>query len=330
MLIQYLEFEKPIVELEQRIEALRREGVDGNPRKLAELARLERKLVLVREEIYRNLTPWHRTLIARHAHRPYFLDLMSLLMSDFIEIHGDRLFRDDPALVAGLAVFEGRAVVALGHQKGRNVKENLTRNFGMPHPEGYRKALRAMKLAEKFHKPVLTFIDTPGAYPGLGAEERGQAEAIARNIYEMSRLCTPVVTVVIGEGGSGGALAIGVADRVFMMENAIYSVISPEACAAILWRDDKTKIPEAAEALKLDAKSALKMGIIDGIIPEPEGGAHRDPQQAAGMLKETILRALGELQVLPLAELKARRYEKFRRMGAFSEGPIPSDTMPLA
>ncbi len=314
ILYQTLEFEKPIVELENKLAELERDGGDQ-----AELERLRRKLAKTRETIYANLTPWHRTLIARHPNRPYFLDLMPLLMDDFLEIHGDRLFGDDQALVAGLGVFEGRGVVVVGHQKGRNIKENLSRNFGMPHPEGYRKALRAMKLAEKFGKPVLAFIDTPGAYPGIGAEERGQAEAIARNIYEMARLRTPVVSVVIGEGGSGGALAIGVADRVLMMENAWYSVISPEACAAILWRDDKSKIPEAAEALRLDAKSALEMGIIDGIVPEPEGGAHRDVQGAAARLKESLSGALAALAGRAPGDLVAERYEKFRRMGRVVE-----------
>jgi acetyl-CoA carboxylase carboxyl transferase subunit alpha len=316
---QYLDFEKPILDLEARIDELKREG-SVEEKKQAELARLEKRLARLKEEIYRNLTPWQRTLIARHPNRPYFLDLMGLLMSDFLEIHGDRLYGDDQALVAGLALFEGRGVVALGHQKGRNVKENVVRHFGMPQPEGYRKALRAMKLAEKFRKPLFTFIDTSGAYPGIGAEERGQAEAIARSIYEMSRLRTPIVTVVIGEGGSGGALAIGVADRVYMMENSWYSVISPEGCASILWRDDKGKAPEAAEALKLDAQNALALGVIDGIVPEPEGGAHRDARKAAEALKETLTKALLELDTLPADELVARRYEKFRRLGVVTEG----------
>lgn len=318
MLYQYLEFEKPIIALENRIDELRRDGIKSEKKK-TELTRMEKKLSKLKESIYKNLTPMQRALIARHPGRPYFLDFMEFLMSEFIEIHGDRLYRDDPSIVAGLAVFEERGVVAVGHQKGRNVKENVLRNFGMPHPEGYRKALRAMKLAEKFHKPIFTFIDTPGAYPGIGAEERGQAEAIARNLYEMSKILTPVITVVTGEGGSGGALAIGVADRVLMMENSIYSVISPEACTAILWRDDRTKIPEAAEALRLDAKSALEMGVIDGIIPEPEGGAHRDVEQAAFFIKETIKQTLAELDGVSLEELTARRYQKFRSMGRFSE-----------
>jgi acetyl-CoA carboxylase carboxyl transferase subunit alpha len=320
MLIQYLDFEKPILELETKISELRRDGIQTEARR-AELARLEKKLQKLKEEIYGGLSPWQRTLIARHPNRPYFLDVMELLMDDFMEIHGDRVFGDDPALVTGMAVFENRGVVALGHQKGRNVKENVVRNFGMPHPEGYRKALRAMKLAEKFGKPVLTFIDTPGAFPGLAAEERGQSEAIARAIYEMSRLRTPTVAVVIGEGGSGGALAIGVADRVLMMENAVYSVISPEACAAILWRDDKSKIPEAAEALRLDANSAVELGIVDGIIPEPEGGAHRDWKKFSEPLRETLRAELAGLSGIPLDELVERRYEKFRRMGKYIEAP---------
>lgn len=314
MLYQYLEFEEPITALESRIDEVRREGAEG-PKKEAELARLERKLSRLKKSIYQNLTPMQRALIARHPNRPYFIDLAALLMSDFMEIHGDRLYGDDHSIVTGMAIFEGRGVVAIGHQKGRNVKENVRRNFGMPHPEGYRKALRAMKLAEKFGKPILTFIDTPGAYPGLGAEERGQAEAIARNLYEMSRLRVPIVAVVTGEGGSGGALAIGVGDRVMMMENSIYSVISPEACAAILWRDDRSKIPEAAESLRLDAQNALKLGVIDAIIPEPEGGAHHDHEQAAEYLREALKNALAELDGLGGDELVASRYEKFRKMG---------------
>ncbi len=318
VLYQYLEFEKPVVDLEHRLDEIRREAPEGE-KKQVEIARLERKLGKLRQSIYGNLSAWQRTLIARHPNRPYFLDLISLIMNDFQEIHGDRLYGDDPAIMAGLAVFEGKAVVAIGHQKGRNVKDNLTRNFGMPHPEGYRKALRAMKLAEKFKKPIFTFIDTPGAYPGLGAEERGQGEAIARNIYEMSRLGTPIIAIVTGEGGSGGALAIGVADRVMMMENAIYSVISPEACAAILWRDDKSKIPEAAEALKLDSGSALNLGVIDAVIPEPLGGAHRDPAGAASAIKEALKAALETLENMPVEELVATRYDKFRRIGVFEQ-----------
>ncbi len=314
MLQLYLDFEKPIADLEARLEELR---VDRHPdhKKVAEIAKVEKKLDQARASIYGNLTAWQRTLIARHQHRPYFLDYTALILTDFMELHGDRLYGDDPAIVAGLATLEGRSVVAMGHQKGRNVKENMYRNFGMPNPEGYRKALRVMRLAEKFGKPVLTFIDTPGAYPGLGAEERGQAEAIARCIYEMARLRVPTVSVVIGEGGSGGALAIGVADRVFMLENAVYSVISPEACAAILWRDDKSKIPDAAAALRLDAPNALALGLIDGIIPEPQGGAHRDRAVTAAKLKQTILATLDELRGIPVDELVDARYRKFRSMG---------------
>jgi acetyl-CoA carboxylase carboxyl transferase subunit alpha len=314
MIIQYLEHEKPIIELESRIDELRR--TDGESEKgAAEIARLEKKLVKLKKSVYGKLTPWQRTMIARHPNRPYFMDYVTLLTEDFIEIHGDRVYRDDPSLVTGLATFQGKGVVIIGHQKGRNVKENVHRNFGMPHPEGYRKALRAMKLAEKFKKPVITLVDTPGAYPGLGAEERGQAEAIARNLYEMARLRTPIIVVVTGEGGSGGALAIGLGDRVMMMENAVYSVISPEACTAILWRDDKSKIPEAAAALRIDAKNALDLGVIDSIVQEPEGGAHRDHEQAAEFLKEVLTASLEELAPLSAEELLNRRHDKFRVMG---------------
>jgi acetyl-CoA carboxylase carboxyl transferase subunit alpha len=318
MLLGHLEFEKPIVDLESRIEDLRREAA-GNPRKKAELERLEKRLARVREEIWSNLTPWHRTQIARHPNRPYFLDLVNLMMEDFLEVHGDRLYGDDHSLVTGLARFQGRSLVALGHQKGRSVKENVARNFGMPHPEGYRKALRVMKLAEKFAKPVLTFIDTPGAYPGLGAEERGQAEAIARSIFEMSRLATPTVAVIIGEGGSGGALAIGVADRVLMLEHAVYSVVSPEACAAILWRDDRSKVPEAAAALRVDARSALELGIVDAIVPEPPGGAHHDHRTTADSLQAALAEQLDALQGVPVEELLERRYLKYRGMGRLAQ-----------
>jgi acetyl-CoA carboxylase carboxyl transferase subunit alpha len=314
MLHLHLDFEKPIADLEARLEELRA-ARPVDPRKTAEISKVEKKLALAKTEIYGNLTAWQRTQIARHQHRPYFLDHVPLILDDFLELHGDRLYGDDPAIVAGIATLEGRSVVAIGHQKGRNVKENMYRNFGMPNPEGYRKAMRVMRLAEKFGKPVLTFIDTPGAFPGLGAEERGQAEAIARGIYEMARLRVPTVAVVIGEGGSGGALAIGVADRVYMLENSVYSVISPEACAAILWRDDKSKVPDAAAALRLDAPNALALGLIDGIIPEPEGGAHRDRATTAANLKKALVAALDELRVLPVDELTSARYRKFRSMG---------------
>jgi acetyl-CoA carboxylase carboxyl transferase subunit alpha len=256
--------------------------------------------------------------LARHPRRPYTLDLIRLLTEDFVELHGDRAFADDHAIVGGLARFEERPVVVIGHQKGRDTKEKLLRNFGMPHPEGYRKALRLMQLAEKFGKPVLTLIDTPGAYPGLGAEERGQAEAIARNLREMAGLKTPIVAVVTGEGGSGGALALGVADRVLMLEHAVYSVISPEGCAAILWNDAK-RAREAAEVLRVTAPDLLKLGVIDGVIPEPPGGAHRSWERTAEQIRAALRAALAELSGLARDELVQRRYAKFRRMGVFEE-----------
>jgi len=289
---------------------------------LEEVTKLRRKIRRLRHDIFAKLTPWQRTQIARHPARPYFLDFAKLMFEDAIEIHGDRTFADDQSIVTLLARFEGRSVVAIGHQKGRNVKENILRNFGMPHPEGYRKALRAMKLAEKFDKPVLTFIDTPGAYPGIGADERGQSEAIARNIQEMSQLGVPVICTVIGEGGSGGALAIGVGNRVQMLQNAIYSVISPEACAAILWRDDRSRAPEAADTLKMSAGDALGFGLIDEIVREPLGGAHRNHRWAANLLRRSLRRGLASLAGLSRDELVRQREEKFRNMGRFTEAPV--------
>ncbi len=272
-----LDFERPLLEIERQIEELKKLGDDHGD----ELAGLERQLAALRAEVYKTLTPMQRVQVARHPKRPYTLDYLRTVFTDFVELHGDRLFRDDPALVAGWARLDGQTVMVIGHQKGRDTKENLRRNFGMAHPEGYRKALRLMQLAEKFHAPVITLVDTPGAYPGLGAEERGQAEAIARNLIAMASLRTPILTAVIGEGGSGGALAIGVADRVVMFENSVYSVISPEGCAAILWKDASQK-ERAAEALKLTATDLLELGVIDEIIPEPPGGAHSDPDAARG------------------------------------------------
>jgi len=286
------------------------------------VAKLRRKIRRLRHDIFAKLTPWQRTQIARHPARPYFLDFAKLMFEDTIEIHGDRTYADDQSIVTLLARFEGRSVVAIGHQKGRNVKENILRNFGMPNPEGYRKALRAMRLAEKFGKPVLTFIDTPGAYPGIGAEERGQSEAIARNIQDMSQLRIPVVCTVIGEGGSGGALAIGVGNRVQMLQNAVYSVISPEACAAILWRDDRSRAPEAAGTLKMSAGDALGFGLIDEIVREPLGGAHRDHRWAANLLRRNLRRNLAELAGLSGDELVRQREDKFRNMGRFTETPV--------
>ena len=316
-----LEFEKPLVELEHQIEELRRLAGDRQMDVAAELAPLEQKLAALRAEIYRNLTPWQRVLVARSNKRPFTLDYLRLAFTDFVELHGDRLFREDPAIVGGWARLDGESVMVIGHQRGRDTKEIVRRNFGMPHPEGYRKALRLMKLAEKFHVPVITFIDTMGAWAGLGAEERGQSEAIAHNLFEMSRLKVPIMATVIGEGGSGGALGLGVADRVMMLENSVYSVISVEGCAAILWKDGKS--PEmrekAASALKITAADLYELRVIDEIIPEPAGGAHADFETTAASVKETLLRNLDELRRLKPDKLVRRRREKFLRMGQFLE-----------
>jgi len=309
-----LDFERPLLEIEKQIEELRRVAGD----QATDLGPLERQLADLRAEIYKTLTPMQRVQVARHPKRPYSLDYLRTIFSDFVELHGDRLFRDDPALVAGWARLDGASVMAIGHQKGRDTKENLKRNFGMAHPEGYRKALRLMQLAEKFHAPVITLVDTPGAYPGLGAEERGQAEAIARNLLVMASLRTPIVTAVIGEGGSGGALAVGLADRVVMLENSVYSVISPEGCAAILWKDASQK-ERAAEALKLTAEDLLGLGVIDEIIPEPPGGAHSDPDAAARALGAALRHHLRDLRKLKIDKLLKRREEKYLSMGALSE-----------
>jgi acetyl-CoA carboxylase carboxyl transferase subunit alpha len=310
-----LDFERPLLELETRIEALRRDGPAASE---PEARRLEDRLQRLQRKVFGRLTAWQRVQLARHPRRPYTLDLIPLLTEDFVELHGDRLFGDDHAVVGGLARLDGHPIVVMGHQKGRDTEEKLHRNFGMPHPEGYRKALRLMQLAERFRKPVLTLVDTPGAYPGLGAEERGQAEAIARNLREMAGLTTPIVTVVTGEGGSGGALALAVADRVLMMEHAIYSVISPEGCAAILW-EDASRARDAAEVLRITAPDLLKLGVIDGIVPEPPGGAHRNWQAAARAIQQAVTGALGELASLSPGELVQQRYTKFRRMGIFEE-----------
>jgi acetyl-CoA carboxylase carboxyl transferase subunit alpha len=310
-----LDFEKPLVELETRIAGLRQTATEAA---VAEAAELEDRLRRLQKKAFDRLTAWQRVQLARHPRRPYTLDLIRLLTEDFVELHGDRVFGDDHAIVGGLARFEERPVVVIGHQKGRDTKEKLFRNFGMPHPEGYRKALRLMQLAEKFGKPILTLIDTPGAYPGLGAEERGQAEAIARNLREMAGLPTPILAVVTGEGGSGGALALGVADRVLMLEHAVYSVISPEGCAAILW-DDAKRAREAAEVLRVTAPDLLKLGVIDGVIPEPPGAAHRSWERTADQIRVALRSALAELTGLPRDELVQRRYAKFRRMGVFEE-----------
>ncbi len=313
-----LDFEKPIVELEQKLEEIKRH-VHGNEIDLdPEVRAMQEKIEATKKETYANLTAWQRVQIARHVARPFFLDYVELAFTDFVELKGDRLFGDDASMPAGLARIDGMKCVVIGQQKGRDTKENLFRNFGSPHPEGYRKALRLMRLAEKFKLPVVTLIDTPGAYPGIGAEERHIAESIAVNLREMMVLRTPIVAVVIGEGGSGGALGIGVADRVLMLENAYYSVISPEGCAAILWKHRK-HAPEAAEALKLNATELLKLGVVDGVITEPLGGAHHDAAQTAKNLKEAIVSALHELERLSTDKLLQRRYEKFRKMGRFQE-----------
>jgi acetyl-CoA carboxylase carboxyl transferase subunit alpha len=318
MVRHYLDFERPLMELEREYEELQRFAPRDDPRVRAKIERLEKRIVKVREEVYSQLTPWQRTQLSRHIDRPHTLDYLELIFEDFIELHGDRGFMDDPAMVGGLARLDGEAVVVVGHQKGRDVKEMGYRNFGMPHPEGYRKALRIMELGARFRKPIITMIDTPGAYPGVGAEERGQAEAIASNLREMATFPVPIVVVLIGEGGSGGALAIGVGDRILMMENAVYSVISPEGCAAILWRDG-TKGPLAAEVMKVTAADLLELAVIDEVIPEPAGGAHRDYYEAAATLKKAIARHLTELQGLPEEKLVTERYQRFRRMGAFVE-----------
>jgi len=316
-----LDFEKPVIDLENQLEELKSQA-RGDKAGRDAVKKLRKKLQRTRKETFSALTPWQRTLLARHPSRPYFLDLAGRIFAGAVEIHGDRSYRDDPSMVALLADFEGTSVVAIGHQKGRNVKDNIHRNFGMPHPEGYRKALRVMKLAEKFSKPVFTFIDTPGAYPGLGAEERGQSEAIARNLYEMAKLRVPIVTTVIGEGGSGGALAIGVGDRVLMMENSIYSVISPEACAAILWRNDRSRAAEAADTLKITAGDALRFKLIDEVIQEPPGGIHRNPDMGASILRRAIRRHLAELRGTEKEDLLTSRLAKYRAMGEFQEEPM--------
>ena len=305
------ELERPILELEAQIRAL-----EMDPAKTKERDRLRKKSEKLKSEVFSSITDWQRTQLARHPRRPYTLDYIERICERFEEIHGDRNFGDDAAVVAGLAWINGQPLMVIGLQKGRDTKQKILRNFGMPKPEGYRKALRMMKLAEKFNRPILCLIDTPGAYPGLDAEERGQAEAIARNLKEMAKLTVPVVSVVIGEGGSGGALALGVANRVLMMEYAVYSVITPEGCASILWKDS-TKAPEAAAALKLTAPHLLDLGLIDSVIPEPLGGAHSNWDQAAVLLKEAIIKAFAELEGLDAQGLRDDRYEKFAKMGSY-------------
>jgi acetyl-CoA carboxylase carboxyl transferase subunit alpha len=309
-----LEFEKPIVELEQKMDEMRKYA--GNPDIAEEIIKIEQRVNQLQQTVYAGLTRWQKVQLARHPDRPYTLDFIAMMMKDFVELHGDRTFRDDHAIVGGFARLEDKPVMVIGHQKGRDTKSNVFRNFGMPNPEGYRKALRLMKLAEKFHRPVITLLDTPGAYPGLEAEERGQAEAIARNLFEMARLKVPIIVTIIGEGASGGALGIGIGDRILMLENTWYSVISPESCSSILWRSWDFK-EQAAEALQLTATDLKKQGIIDEIVPEPMGGAHRNPEQAAKILKEILLAELKQVSKLKPEKLMERRIEKFNTMGVW-------------
>jgi acetyl-CoA carboxylase carboxyl transferase subunit alpha len=315
---EYLEFEKPIAELEKKIEELTLFTSSGNIDLEEEILKLHKKSDQLRAEIYSRITPWQKAQISRPPNRPYTLDYIEAMLTDFLEMHGDRAFADDPAIVSGMAKLDGSPIVVIGHQKGRTTKEKIYRNFGMPNPEGYRKALRVMRFAERFSKPLLTFIDTPGAYPGIGAEERGQGESIARNLSVMSQLKTPILTVVIGEGGSGGALALGVADRVLMLEHSTYSVISPEGCAAILWNNG-AKASEAAELLKITAQDLFQMKVTDEVVEEPIGGAHRDPRRAAELLKESVVRNLAEIRNVPIDDLVKQRYERLRRIGTFDE-----------
>lgn len=312
-----LDFERPVVELERKIEELK-QCARSSSELQREIDTLKTRVTELRQEIFADLTPWQKVLLSRHPGRPYMLDYVGRLVEGFIELHGDRRFGDDPAVVGGFGFFDGVATLCLGHQKGRTTKENVNRNFGMPKPEGYRKALRLMQLAARFGKPILCFVDTPGAYPGVDAEERGQAEAIAENLEVMAGLPVPILCAVIGEGGSGGALALGVADRILMLEYATYSVISPEGCASILWRDDEKKA-EAAAAMKMTAPDLVRLGIVDAVVPEPPGGAHRDFDGAAAALGAVLRRHLAELRKLAPRRLRDERYQKFRRMGAFVE-----------
>ena len=313
-----LEFEKPLRELEKQLETLHQQSLENNIDMSTELVAIEEKIDVTKKDIYNNLTPWQRVQVARHPKRPYALDYVGALCTDFQELHGDRQFNDDRALIGGTAFFEGRAIMIIAQQKGRDTKETIILNFGMPHPEGYRKALRLMKLAEKFGLPVLTFIDTPGAYPGVESEARHVSEAIAVNLREMALLKVPSIAVIVGEGGSGGALGIGVTDRVLIFENSYYSVISPEGCAAILWKD-RTHAPKAAAALKLNAGSLLELGVVDEVIPEPLGGAHYDPAQAAAALKYALQKHLNDLVGLETEKLLDLRYDRYRALGEYRE-----------
>jgi len=313
-----LDFERPILDLEETIEGLRGLAGKGTIDVTEQIAELEAKASQLRSQVFADLGPYQRAQISRHPDRPYTLDYLAAEFEDFQELHGDRNFMDDPAIVGGFARFRGRRVMVIGHQKGRGTNDNIHRNFGMPRPEGYRKALRLMSLAERFNRPILCFIDTPGAYPGIGAEERGQAEAIAKNILVMSRLKVPILAIVIGEGGSGGALAIGVANRVLMLENAIYSVISPEGCASILWRD-AAEAERAAEALRITAEDCVRLGAADAIVPEPLGGAHRDPASTMASVADAIAERLAEMDGLSGDELRDDRYDRFRSLGVLAD-----------
>jgi acetyl-CoA carboxylase carboxyl transferase subunit alpha len=318
MAAQYtMDFEKPLLELEQKIQELAAISSDNVDLK-SEISKLEKKAEQMRADIFSNLSRWQTAQIARHINRPFTMDYLNLIFTDFVELHGDRLFGDDHAIVSGLARLDGEPVMVIGHQKGRDTKEKVFRNFGMPNPEGYRKALRLMKMAEQFKLPIITCVDTPGAYPGIGAEERGQAEAIARNLREMACLTVPIIVVITGEGGSGGALAIAVGDRILMLENSVYAVISPEGCAAILWSDG-TKGAQAAEALKLTAKDIKELDVIDEIVKEPLGGAHLNHEAMAATLHEALSRNLAELKKIPAEQLVEERYQKFRKMSRFIE-----------
>ena len=323
--VPHLEFERDMVELQEQIQKLLQLAEKKGINVSGELSELREKLQRLREDTYRNLTPIEQVQVARHPRRPYTLDYMERVFTDWMELHGDRAFRDDAAIVGGWARLRGQPVMVIGHQKGRDMKENILRNFGMPHPEGYRKALRLMRMAEKFRRPVVTFIDTPGAYPGLGAEKRGQAEAIAMNLREMARLQVPLVSVVIGEGGSGGALALGVTDRILMLEHSVYSVISPEGCAAILWRSAEHR-GKAAQALKLTSSDLHRLGVCDEVIPEPAGGAHADWDATAASLGDTLVRHLSDLAALSAEDRRKARWAKYESMGAWLEEPAPSPT----
>lgn len=313
-----LDFERSLVEMEEKLETLRQLASAEKPEIAQEIEFLDSQIEKLRRKVYTNLTPWQKVQVARHPDRPRSLFYIDAIFSNFMELHGDRLFRDDPSIIGGFAYLDSLKIMIVGHHKGRNTKENIARNFGMPNPEGYRKALRLMKLAEKSGLPIISFIDTPGAYPGIGAEERGQAVAIADNLMKMSLLETPIIVVNIGEGGSGGALALGVGDKLLMLENAYYSVITPEGCASILWREQE-KAPEAAKALKLTADSLFKMGIVDEVIREPLGGAHRDPDMVAYRIRKTLIPLVKELEAVPIEKLLKVRYERLRKTGSHAE-----------